>query len=299
MPRPLLAVDTPSLLYRAFHALPGRIRGADGRPVAALLGTANSILRVVAERRPRAVVCCFGQESATYRTDLYPAYHADRPPMPDDLRAQWEVAPGFLEAFGWYVAEHGELEADDLLAGHAAAEEAAGRGTLVLTGDRDMYQLASERTLVLYVRTGADGPEEVGPDEVRRRYGVDPEQVPDFIALRGDPSDGLPGARGIGEKTARDLLREHRTLEAVIEHARRQTPRRAAALRPDPQGTRDPSRNPLLVFRDIATVRRIAVDRPADRPTDVEGGARAARGLGMQRLAARLEQDGGPEVAGA
>jgi len=138
---------------------------------------------------------------------------------------------------------------------------------------------------VLYVKTGGKaGAEEVGPAEVRERYGVDPAQVPDFIALRGDPADGLPGAKGVGPKTAAELLREHGTLEAVLDNAiRERRPKLRAAL--------IDGRDDLLAFKDIATLRDAGVERPTDRPTDWAGGAAAARERGMNRLAERLEQN--------
>jgi 5'-3' exonuclease len=287
MPGPLLVVDTPSMLFRAYYALPDSIVGPDGRPVNALLGTANLVLREVEARGPRAVVLCFGPDAASYRTSLYPAYHAEREAaMPDDLAPQFAAAGPFFEAFGWTVATSEELEADDLLGTLARREAEAGGYALLLTGDRDMYQCAGERVTVLYVRTGGKaGSEEVGPAEVRQRYGVDPGQVPDFIALRGDPADGLPGAKGVGEKTAAELLRRHGTLEGVLENAIRE---RRPALR----GALLDAREELLAFKDIATLRDAGVEPPPDRPTDRAGAARAARKHGMNRLAERLEAAG-------
>ena len=285
MTAPLLAVDAPSLLYRAFFALPKSIRGEGGRPVNALLGTANLILWVIERHRPRAVVLCAGAEAAAYRAEAYPPYHADRPPLPDELGEQWQDAPAFFGAFGWSWLDAGDLEADDLLGSLAEAESAAGGEALLFTGDRDMFQCVGERVRVLFPRGGKDGPEEIGPDEVRRRYGVEPAQVPDFIALRGDPSDSLPGAKGIGEKTARDLLREHGDLEALLADARRATtelrPRQAQALRDQA--------DELRLFRHIATLVPVDVERPADAPTDFAAGAAAARERGMNALARRLE----------
>ncbi len=186
------------MLFRAFYALPDKIVGPDGRPVNALLGTANLILREVEVHQPRAVVLCFGPDAAAYRTELYPAYHAEREEaMPDELPHQFADSRAFFEAFGWTVTVADDLEADDLLGTYATLEAATGGHALLLTGDRDMYQCAGEDVTVLYVRTGGGkGAEEVGPAEVRERYGIDPGLVPDFIALRGDPSDGLPGREG-------------------------------------------------------------------------------------------------------
>jgi len=285
VPGPLLAVDAPSLLYRAFFALPQSITDGDGHPVNALLGMANLVLFVVERHAPRAVVLCFGAEAADYRTDLFAPYHADRPPMPAELERQWADAPALFGAFGWSTASVPELEADDLLGTLAKIEVAAGGDALLFTGDRDMFQCVGDQVTVLFPRGGKDGPEIVGPAEVRERYGIEPSQVPDFIALRGDPSDGLPGAKGIGAKTARDLLREHGTLEGTIAAARRpgsMTPRMAGALTGDPDA--------LRAFKDIATLRDVDIPRPPDAPTNGAAAAAAARARGMNRLAERLEK---------
>jgi len=282
MPLPLLAVDTPSMLFRAFYALPDSIVGSDGKPVNALLGTANLVLREVEAHRPRTVVLCFGPDAASYRTELYPAYHAERAAaMPDALAPQFAAARDFFDAFGWTVATSDDLEADDLLGTYASREAEAGGRALLLTGDRDMYQCAGERVTVLYVKTGGKGAEEVGPSEVEERYGVPPALVPDFIALRGDPSDGLPGAKGVGPKTAAELLRRHGSLEAVLENAIRE---RRPALR----GALLDAADDLRAFKDIATLRDAGVDPPPDRETDWVGAAAAAHERGMNRLAERL-----------
>jgi len=285
--RPLLVVDAPSLLYRAFFALPTTITDDAGRPVNALLGALNMVMRVVADRSPRAVVLAFGLDAAIYRTDAYAPYHAERPPVPDELAHQFADSHAFFGAFGWYCADTDEYEADDLLHSYALREEEAGGSALILTGDRDLFQCATERTKVLYVKTGTRGVEEVDPAEVRRRYGVPPELVPDFIALRGDPSDGLPGGKGIGEKTAADLLKRHGSLEAALAAWSRERPPRVAGALRDQAGE-------LREFKDIATLRTLDVRRPPDTGTDFEGGARAARERGMEQLAGRLERAGDP-----
>jgi DNA polymerase-1 len=283
---PLLAVDAPSMLFRAFYALPKTIVGPDGAPVNALLGTANLVVREVEKHAPRAVVLCFGPDAASYRTELYPAYHAEREAaMPDELAPQFLAARDFFEAFGWTVATSADLEADDLLGTYARREAEAGGHALLMTGDRDMYQCAGEGVTVLYVKTGSRGGEEVDAEEVRNRYGIGPELVPDFIALRGDPSDGLPGAKGVGPKTAAELLHRHGSLEEVLDNAiREQRPALRAAL--------IDAREDLLAFKDIATLRDAGVERPPDRPTDWAGAAAAARERGMNRLAERLESAG-------
>jgi 5'-3' exonuclease len=277
----LLAIDGPFVLYRSFFALPDSITGAAERPVNALLGAVNLILRIAADKDPRAIVVCFGAEAASYRVELYPGYHAKRPPVPDDLQWQFDQAPELFEAFGWSCMTDPGLEADDLLGALTAAEAQADGQGLIMTGDRDMYQCASERVSVVFLKQGASGFEEVDPAEVKARYGIPPELVPDFIALRGDPSDGLPGAPGIGAKTAATLLQRHGSLEGAIAAADEERPRIAAAL--------TENADQLRAFRDIATLRLPELRLPSDRATDLKAGAKAARGHGMNRLAHRLE----------
>ena len=274
--RPLLLADAPYLLYRAFFALPKSIKGSDGKPVNALLGSVNALLAAAEEHEARAVVPCFGPDAAAYRTELYPKYHAHRPAMPHELAHQWELAPDLYRALGWTVVASDEVEADDLLGSLAAAEAEAGGEALIFTGDRDLFQCAGDRVRVLLAARG--GPQVVDAAEVEKRYGIGPELVPDFIALRGDPSDGLPGAKGVGEKTAADILRRHGSLEAAL----------AAAS----EGTSLASqREELMAFKDIATLRELELELPPDGETDREGGATAAEKLGMARLAKRLRGD--------
>jgi 5'-3' exonuclease len=288
MAAPLLIADVPWLLYRSFHGLPKSIKGADGEPVNALLGTVNALLAAVEAKAPRAVVACFGAEDAAYRKRLYPPYHAHREPMPAELAHQWERAPALLASLGWSIADAGELEADDAIGAHAHAESGAGGRALILSADRDMYQAVDERISVLEM--SKSGAVELGPDQVIERYGVAPALVPDFIALRGDPSDGLPGAPGIGAKTAAELLRAHGTLEDLLAVAARQCEeagfgelrrRTAEALHEHDQL--------LRTFKRVATLVDIEVERPEDTPTDFAAGAQAAKELGMNRLADRLE----------
>jgi DNA polymerase-1 len=286
MPAPLLVVDTPSMLFRAFYALPSSIKGADGKPVNALLGAANLILREVEEHEPRAVALAFGPDAAAYRVKLLPSYHSDREAaFPDELGPQWDDARDFFEAFGWYIADTDSLEADDVMGTLARKEVKAGGTALLMTGDRDMFQCVGGQVKVLYVRTGVRGSELIDAREVKRRYGIGPELVPDFIALRGDPSDGIPGAKGVGEKTAGELLRKHGSLEAVLEKAIRE-PR--PALRTSLTGSRDE----LLAYKEIATLQDAKVSRPRSRRTNRKGAAKAARERGMNRLAERLEKAG-------
>jgi 5'-3' exonuclease len=297
---PLLIADIPWLLYRSFFALPKSIVGADGQPVNALLGTVNAILTFYDGRLsacpPDGVVACMGAEEADYRVRLYPPYHAHRNPMPPELRTQWQQAPALLASLGWTYATSDDLEADDVMFSFARAEEERGGRALLLTGDRDLYGAVTGKIAVAeLLKGGAHG--EIGPEQVRERYGVEPERVPDFIALRGDPSDGLPGAPGIGAKTAAELLRAHGTLEALLSAAGADASAEDAAavrartvMRPRIAASLRENAELLRAFKQIATLERIAVELPANRACDFAGGARAAEKLGMKRLAERLER---------
>ncbi|HEY7830642.1 MAG TPA: 5'-3' exonuclease [Solirubrobacteraceae bacterium] len=282
---PLLLADVPWLLYRAFFSLPKSIKGAEGKPVNALLGTVNALLNAAEACHPRAVVACFGAEQAAYRVELYPPYHAHRDPMPEELAAQWQRAPELLASLGWTVSDSDDLEADDVMGSLAALEAKAGGRALLLTGDRDMFQAVNEHVAILELKKGA-APLEVGPAEVRERYGIDPALVPDFIALRGDPSDGLPGAPGIGAKTAAELLNRHGPLQDILAAAASPD----SALRARSSATLLHHAELLRTFKQVATLVPIEFELPPDAPTDFARGALKAREFGMEGLAARLEK---------
>jgi DNA polymerase-1 len=282
--RPLLLVDGPWLLYRSFFGVPDTIKNADGEPVNALLGSTTSLIDLVGQRNPRAVVVCFGPDAAEYRVESYSEYHAKRPPMPGELDAQWVKAPVIFSAFGWYIANTPDLEADDVLHSFALAESEAGGETLIFTADRDMFQCVNDQVhLLMPPAKGERTLREVDTEGVIERYGIKPDQVTDFIALRGDPSDGLPGAPGIGTKTAAQLLQKHGTLEATL----------AAAIRERPGVRKSLIENAdqLRVFKDIATLRSMEVERPPDTETDWRGGGNAVGEYGMSALSGRLLSD--------
>jgi DNA polymerase-1 len=214
--RPLLVVDGDSFAHRAYHALPKTITRADKRPAGALVGFLNMLVRLWEMEQPRTVLVGWDTlDVPTYRNEAFPGYQSGRVFDPE-LREQLDLLPELVESFGFAAAKGAGYEADDFLAAAVSVEEARGGTTVVATSDRDAFQLASERTMILQPTRGVSELTRVGPAEVRERYGVDPEQVPDFIALRGDPSDKLPGARGIGPKRAAEILREHGSLEDAL-----------------------------------------------------------------------------------
>jgi len=268
----LLAIDGDSFTHRAYHALPKTMRRQDGGPANAITGFTNVLLRLWQDERPRTVLVAWDTlDMPTYRHAALPAYQSGRV-FDDELVEQLDLLPKLVASAGLACAKCAGYEADDFLAAAAEYEEAAGGAVLVATSDRDAFQLASERTTILLPVRG-ETPARIGPAEVRERYGVDPEQVPDFIALRGDPSDRIPGARGIGQKRAAELLAQHGTLEALLRAGRFAA--EADALR---------------LYRRVATMDRGAPLPPLpDVSPDWSGAAAFARGIGLPGVAARLE----------
>ena len=273
--RPLLAVDGDSFAHRAYHALPKQIRRAEGRPANMIVGFTNMLVGLWEQEQPRAVLVAFDSlETPTYRHEALPAYQSGRE-FPDDLLEQLNMLPDLVGALSFAVAKAPGFEADDFLGAIVKKEEKARRRVLVATSDRDLFQLASDRTTILQPTRGVSEITRVGPDEVRERYGVEPKQVPDFIALRGDPSDRIPGAKGVGAKTAASLLAQYGSLEAALEAGR--FPAQAEELR---------------LYRRIATLDASAPLPPLEdqTPAWAEASALADRwGLNQlsQRLAAR------------
>jgi DNA polymerase-1 len=215
MTRPLLVIDGDSFAHRSYHALPKTIRRRGNKGAGAILGFANFLLRLFESEQPRAVLVAWDSlDEPTYRHEALPAYQTGRE-FENELVDQLEVLPDFVAACGFANAKAPGYEADDFLAAAVAKEERRKGNAVVATGDRDAYQLASERTVILQpIKAGEMA--RIGPAEVRDRYGVEPRQVPDFIALRGDASDRIPGAKGIGPKTGAALLRKYGSLDGLL-----------------------------------------------------------------------------------
>jgi exodeoxyribonuclease III len=271
--RPLLVIDGDSFAHRSYHALPKIIRRSDGKAAGAIVGFANFLLRFYADERPRAVVVGWDSlEAPTKRHEMFPAYQSGRE-FDAELIEQLNVLPDFVAAFGFSNAKGPGFEADDFLAAAVAAEERAGGSAVVASGDRDSFQLASPSTSILYPSGGGELAR-IGPEEVRQRYGVDPNQVPDFIALRGDPSDKLPGAAGVGPKRAAQLLRRYGTLDGVLDAGLFQT--QAEMLR---------------LYRLIATMNAKApLPTLADQEPTWSSASDFARKWGLNQLADRLHE---------
>jgi 5'-3' exonuclease len=229
--RPLLVVDGDSLAHRAYHALPKSINQN------AVVGFTNMLLRLWEMEEPRAVFVGWDTLTApTYRHEALEGYQSGRE-FDDSLVEQLDKLPQLVEAFGFATAKATGYEADDFVGAAAKAEEGRGGTAVVVTSDRDMFQLASDRTVVVTPVRGVSELARIGPAEVRERYGVEPAQVPDFIALRGDPSDRIPGAPGVGPKTAASIIKQYGSLDAALDAGRFPN-----------------LREELLLYRRIATV---------------------------------------------
>jgi DNA polymerase I len=271
---PLLVVDGDSFAHRAFHALPRSIRRADGGPGNLLTGLTSMLLRLWQAERPRAVFVGWDTLFVpTYRHEALAGYQAGREFDPE-LLEQLDLAPGLLEAAGIVCAKAAGYEADDFLAAAVASEREREGRSLVATSDRDAFQLVADDVTVLQPVRGVSELARIDPAEVRERYGVEPAQVPDFIALRGDPSDKIPGARGVGAKTAASLLAQYGSLDAMLDDGR--FSQEADALR---------------LYRGVATLDASApIPAIDDLEPDWRAGAAAADALGLGRLAGRLEE---------
>ena len=271
--KPLLVIDGDSFAHRSYHALPKTILRRGDRPAGAILGFANVLLRLYQAEQPRAVLVAWDTlDAPTYRHQKYPTYQSGRK-FDDALLEQLHALPEFVSACGFANAKVPGYEADDFLAAAVASEERRSGTVVVASGDRDTFQLASERTTILFpVRAGEMA--RIGPAEVRTRYGIDPKQVPDFIALRGDPSDKLPGVPGIGPMGAAGILRNHGTLENVLAAGR--FPAHAERLR---------------MFRAIATMdRKAPLPRLVSQQPTWAKAAALAREWQLKQLADRLEK---------
>jgi DNA polymerase-1 len=269
--RPLLVVDGDSFAHRAYHALPKSIRRVGNRGAGAIVGFANFLMRLYDSERPHAVIVGWDTLGApTYRQQLFPPYQGGRE-FDAELVEQLDILPQFVAACGFANAKAAGYEADDFLAAAVAQEEGRGGCALVASGDRDAFQLASDRTTILHPVKAAELAR-IGPAEVRARYGVEPRQVPDYIALRGDPSDKLPGARGVGPKGAAALLHKYATLEDAF--ADGQLAGQAEQLR---------------IYRRIATMDRAApLPSLGDQAPSWDKAAALARDWELGRLAERL-----------
>jgi DNA polymerase I len=215
--RPVLALlDGHSLAFRAFFALPDDLRTTTGQVTNAVYGFSSMLIKLLAEHRPDGIAVCWDAGRPAERIALLPDYKANRAETPDDFRSQLPLIDEVLQAMAIPQASVAGCEADDLIATYASLASAEGWDTLIVTGDRDSFQLIDEHTTVLYTRRGISDTVLMDADAVRDRYGVGPDRYPHLAALRGDPSDNIPGVPGVGEKTAAKLLNQFDDLDGIF-----------------------------------------------------------------------------------
>ncbi len=271
--RPLLVIDGDSFAHRAYHGVPKTVKRTGGKAGNAILGFTNYMVRLIEAEQPRTVFVGWDKLSeANWRARELDGYQGGRE-FDDEIVEQLDVLPEFIASFGFAYGKGGNYEADDYVASAATAEAQKGGTALVASGDRDMYQLVSDSiTVIQPIKAGEVARIDVAG--VVERYAVLPEQVPDFIALRGDPSDKIPGAKGVGAVTAASLLKKYGTLEAVLADGK--FPSEADALR---------------LYRRIATmVRDVKLPPIKTAPPDWASGAALARKWELNGLADRLDK---------
>lgn len=243
----LFLVDGNNLAYRAFFALPEELATTEGFPTNALLGFTNMLFKLLSDYKPRGVAVAW-DTSPVHRKELSPEYKIERRPMPDLLREQFPHLRPIVEAFGYRNLEFDGWEADDVIATLATRADQAGVRTCVVSTDRDAFQLVSENICLMMTPRGVADVQVYTPERVIARYGVTPEQVPDFIGLKGDTSDNIPGVPGIGDKTAGQLVAQYGSLETVLEHVDELSPGRAKSLQEHADQARE--------SKELATMRR-------------------------------------------
>src|SRR6187549_2018954 len=263
----LFLVDGNNLAYRAYFALPEELATSDGFPTNALLGFTNMLFKLLSDYRPRGVAVAWDTRPV-HRAELSAEYKEGRRPMPDLLREQFPLFRPIVEAFGYRNLEFEGWEADDVIATLATRADEAGIRTFVVSPARDAFQLVTDNVCLMMPPRGVADVNVYTPDRVELRYGVRPDQVPDFIGLKGDASDNIPGVPGIGDKTAGQLIAQYGSLEEVIAHADDLSPARGRAVKEHADQARD--------SKLLATMRRdlpLGVDpselvsAPPDRST--------------------------------
>jgi DNA polymerase I len=225
----LFLVDGNNLAYRAFYALPEELATSEGFSTNALLGFANMLFKLLADYRPKGVAVAWDTRPV-HRTELLETYKIERKPMPDLLREQFPYFRPIVEAFGYRNLEFEGWEADDVIATLAHRADEAGIKTTVVSTDRDAFQLVSDNIALMMTPRGVTDVHVYTPERVELRLGIRPDQVPDFIGLKGDASDNIPGVPGIGDKTAGQLIAQYGSLEEVLAHVDDLTPARSKAI---------------------------------------------------------------------
>ena len=218
MSKTVAVIDGNSLMHRAYHAVPPTMTAPDGTPTNAAFGFISMLVKFIEMAQPDAIICAFDKGRPAFRMEALKQYKAQRPPMDDDLRMQFPVIENLLKAMNIPVVALKGWEGDDVLGTVAARDEELGYNTLLVTGDKDAYQLVSDLTRVVTTKRGITDVVIYGPEEVKERYGVEPGQFTDFLGLKGDKSDNIPGVPGIGDKKAASMLQAYGNLEGIYEN---------------------------------------------------------------------------------
>lgn len=218
MTKTIAVIDGNSLMHRAYHAVPPTMTAPDGTPTNAAFGFLSMVMKFVEDAHPDALICAFDKGRPAFRMEALEQYKAQRPPMDDDLRVQFPVIEKLLESMNVPVVSLKGWEGDDILGTIAARDEELGYKTLLVTGDKDAYQLASELTSIVTTKRGITDVVVYGPEEVEERYGVRPAQFTDFLGLKGDKADNIPGVPGIGDKKAAAMLQAYGDLEGIYDN---------------------------------------------------------------------------------
>ncbi|GAB87800.1 DNA polymerase I [Gordonia rubripertincta] len=215
----LMLLDGHSLAYRAFFALPAEnFKTATGQTTNAVYGFTSMLINLLRDEEPTHIAAAFDVSRKTFRSEMFPEYKAQRSKSPDEFNGQVDLTKEVLDALGVTVMAIEGFEADDIIATLATQAREQGFKVLIVTGDRDSLQLVDPSTTVLYPRKGVSDLTRFTPEEVEKKYGLTPAQYPDYAALRGDPSDNLPGIPGVGEKTASKWIREYGSLASLVDH---------------------------------------------------------------------------------
>ena len=259
-PKTIAVIDGNSLMHRAFHAVPPTMNAPDGTPTNACFGFIAMLLKFIDMSKPDAIVCAFDAGRPAFRMKALEQYKAQRPPMDESLKVQFPVIEGLLDAMNIPVVRLKGWEGDDILGTVSARDEELGYRTLLVSGDKDVYQLCTENTHVVTTKKGITDVAIYGPDEVKARYGVSPEQFPDFLGLKGDASDNIPGVPGVGDKTAAKLLQAYGHLEGIYEHI--------DELKGKQKERMAENKDAAFTSREVATI-----VRDLEFPLDLEGAA--------------------------
>ena len=282
----MVLLDGYSLMYRAYHALQTPMSAPDGTPTNAVHGFVMMLLKVIGEVRPDGLAVAFDMHGPTFRSGIFDGYKATRKPMPDDLRAQDPIIREVISLMEIPILECPGFEADDILGTVSLACEKAGQKVVLVTGDRDSFQLAGENTTILYTKKGISDTGRVTPEYVQETYGVSPQQLIDVKSLMGDTSDNIPGVAGVGEKTALRLIQTYGSLEETLANAE----------------TREKGklRERLLTGAEQARMSRKLAEIVRDAPVEMNfdgwklgrltGGISRLKELGMKLAARKLEE---------